>query len=109
MLHILCSIYICIHVNVHMYDIVYICLDNSEEVHRISVAENSELEELEQMTHSGELLSIFKPCNLLLEFITKDQPLEELKCLWSHMVNETQVLKTELRKKEKLTTQTENG
>ena len=56
-----------------MYDIVYICLDNSEEVHRIAVPEKSELEELEQMTHSGELLIImmyiiiiFKPCNYLL-------------------------------------------
>ena len=54
----LCSIYICIHVNVDMHDIVYICLDNSEEVHRIAVPEKSELEELEQMTHSGELLII---------------------------------------------------
>ena len=33
--------------NVHMYDIVYICLDNYEEVHRIAVPEKSELEELE--------------------------------------------------------------
>ena len=55
-----------------MYDIFYICLDNSEEVHRIAVPEKSELEEFEQMTHSGELLMImmytmyiiiFKPCN----------------------------------------------
>ena len=38
------------YVNVYMYDIVYICLDNSEEVHRIAVPEKSELE---QMTHSG--------------------------------------------------------
>ena len=71
-LHILCSIYIyiyiCILVIVHMYDILYICLDNSEEVHRIAVPEKSELEEHEQMTSSGELLMyiiiiIFKPCN----------------------------------------------
>ena len=41
-----------------MYDIVYICLDNSEEIHRKAVPEKSELEELEQMTHSGELLII---------------------------------------------------
>ena len=51
-----------------MYDIFYICLDNSEEVHRIAVPEKSELEELEQMTSSGELLMyiiiiIFKLCN----------------------------------------------
>ena len=57
--------------DVYMYDIVYIFLDNSEEFHRIAVSQNSELEELEQMTHSGELLLpvvmmyiiIFKPCN----------------------------------------------
>ena len=41
-----------------MYDVVYICLDNFDEVHRIAVPEKSELEELEQMTHSGELLII---------------------------------------------------
>ena len=55
-LHILCSIYISIHVNVHMYDILYICLDNSDEVHKIAVPEKSELEEFEQITHIGELL-----------------------------------------------------
>ena len=41
-----------------MYDIVYICLDNSDEVHRIAVPEKSELEEFEQMTDSCELLSL---------------------------------------------------
>ena len=98
-----------------MYDIVYICLDNYDEIHRIAVPEKSELEEFEQMTHTGELLIImmyiiiFKPCNQLLEFLTEDQPLEELKCLWSDIVNETQALKTELRKKEELITQIENG
>ena len=36
-----------------MYDIFYICLDNSaEEFYRIVIPEKSELEEL---THSGEL------------------------------------------------------
>ena len=55
--------------NIHIYDIVYICLDNSEEVYRIAVTEMSELEEHEQVTHSGELIIvmmyiiIFKPCN----------------------------------------------
>ena len=100
-----------------MYDIFYICLDNAEEVHRIAVPEKSELEELEQMTSSGELLIImmyiiiiiFKLCNQLLEFINKDQPLQELKCLWRDIVNETQALKTELRKKEELIAQIENG
>ena len=48
-----------------MYDIVYICLDNSEDVHRIAVPEKSELEELEQMTHSGELLSLNPVINFL--------------------------------------------
>ena len=66
MLHIVCSIYICIHVNVHMYQIVYICLDNSEEVHRIAVPEKSELEEFEQMSHSGELLSLNTVINFFI-------------------------------------------
>ena len=39
-----------------MYDIVYNCLDNSEEVYRTAVPEKSELKELEQVTLSGELL-----------------------------------------------------
>ena len=54
-----------------MYDVAYICLDNSEEVHRIAVPEKSELEEFEQMTHSGELLSIFKPCNSPFNLLLK--------------------------------------
>ena len=33
----------------------------------------------------------------------------ELKCLWSDIVNENQTLQTELRKKEELITQIENG
>ena len=37
---------------VHMYDLFYVCLDNSEEVYKIALPEKSELEEL---THSGEL------------------------------------------------------
>ena len=38
---------------IHMYDIFYICQDNSEEeFYRIAAPEKSELEEL---THSGEL------------------------------------------------------
>ena len=44
-----------------MYDIVYIC---SEEIHRIAVPEKSELKELEQMTHSGEL-RIIKMYNII--------------------------------------------
>ena len=52
--------------NVHVYGRVYICLDNSEDVHRIAVPEKSELEELEQMTHSGELLSL----NPVINFLT---------------------------------------
>ena len=48
-----------------MYNIVYICLDNSVEVHRIAVPEKSELEEFEQMTHSGELLSLNPVINFL--------------------------------------------
>ena len=35
-----------------MYDVLYVCLDN-EEVYRIALPEKRELEEL---THSGELL-----------------------------------------------------
>ena len=45
----------------------------------------------------------------IFTIITKDQLLEELKCLWSDIVNETQALKTELRKKEELITEIENG
>ena len=41
-----------------MYHIVYICLDNSEEFHRMAVPEKSEPEEPEQMAHSSELLII---------------------------------------------------
>ena len=52
-----------------MYDIVYICLDNSEEVHRIAVPEKSELEEFEQMTHSGELLIVMLFLNSVINFL----------------------------------------
>ena len=43
----------CMYVYIHMYDILYVCLDNSEEeFYRIAIPEKSELEAL---THSGEL------------------------------------------------------
>ena len=45
--------YVCVHTVIHMYDILYVCLDNSEEeFYRIAIPEKSELEAL---THSGEL------------------------------------------------------
>ena len=35
-----------------MWDLFYVCLDNSDEVYRVAIPEKSELE---QLTHSGEL------------------------------------------------------
>ena len=52
-----------------MYDIVYICLDNSDEVHRIAVPEKSEHEEFEQMTHIGELLIVILFLNPVINFL----------------------------------------
>ena len=52
-------------VNVHIYDIFYICLDNSDEVHKIAVPEKSGLEEFEQMSHIGELLFLNPVINFL--------------------------------------------